>query len=94
VVSPTVIQKYVNLGGIIVVSPTVIQKYVNLGGIIVVSPTVFIRNLRTSEPRAIAQSGGSLPGAREISVILHTPRNVEDLGPDISYMVIVLSKGN
>ena len=39
-VSSTVIQKYVNLEGIIVVSPTVIQKYVNLGGIIVVSPTV------------------------------------------------------
>ena len=39
-VSPTVIQKYVNLGGIIVVSLTVIQKYVNLGGIIVVILTV------------------------------------------------------
>ena len=30
-VSSTVIQKYVNLGGIIVVSLTVIQEYVNLG---------------------------------------------------------------
>jgi hypothetical protein len=30
VVSPTVIQKYVNLGGILVVNPTVIQKYASV----------------------------------------------------------------
>ena len=40
----------------------------------------------TSDPRAIAQSVASLPGAREISIIVHKASNV--LQPDISYMVM------
>lgn len=50
---------------------------------------MFFLSSGTSDPRAIAQPGRSLPGAREISVIVHTPSNVGDKDPDISYMIML-----
>jgi hypothetical protein len=50
---------------------------------------MFFLSSATSDPRAIAQSDRSLPGAQEISVIVHTPSNVGDKDPNISYMIML-----